>query len=349
MRRDIKSMTASEIEDYIDGIGEKSFRGKQIYSWLAGGAESFEDMTNLPKALREKLSENFYLHVPVIAKKQVSQLDGTIKYLWQLHDGNTVESVLMRYDYGNTVCISSQVGCAMGCKFCASTIGGFVRNLLPSEMLDQVRYTQKDSGYKISNIVMMGIGEPLNNFDNLLRFLEMVNDPQGMGIGMRHITVSTCGIADMIDKMGDNTLQLTLSVSLHAPDDKTRSALMPVGRTYSVDEVMSACKRYFKKTGRRISFEYAMCDGVNDTQYHAELLADKVLPVGGHVNLIPLNHVQGSCLKPSSEESIKKFLRVLTLRGVNVTVRRRLGSDIDASCGQLRRSSQEMCQDGGKP
>lgn len=347
MKRDIKSMTASEIGDFIIGVGEKHFRSGQIYSWLAKGAESFSDMTNISKSLRDKLDESLYIYVPRAVKKQVSEIDGTAKYLWQLGDGNTVESVLMKYDYGNTICISSQVGCSMGCKFCASTIGGLQRNLEPSEMLDQVMYTQKDSGLKISNIVMMGIGEPLDNFDNVIRFLELVNAPEGMGIGMRHITLSTCGLADWIDKLGDYTLQLTLSVSLHAPDDKTRSSIMPVNRRYCVDDVMSACKRYFDKTGRRITFEYAMIDGANDTSYHARLLADRVIPVGGHVNLIPLNHVEGRSLQPSSDRNIESFVKLLTRRGVNVTIRRRLGSDIDASCGQLRRNSQAMQQDGG--
>jgi len=347
MKRDIKSMTASEIGDFISSIGEKSFRSGQIYSWLAKGAESFSDMKNVPKPLRDKLDESFYIYVPKAIGKQESGIDGTVKYLWQLRDGNTVESVLMRYDYGNTICISSQVGCSMGCKFCASTIGGLVRNLEPSEMLDQVMCTQKDSGLKISNIVMMGIGEPLDNFNNVIRFLELANDPEGVGIGMRHITLSTCGLADWIDKLGDYTLQLTLSVSLHAPDDKTRSLIMPVNRRYCVDDVMVACKRYFDKTGRRITFEYAMIDGINDTAYHAQLLADRVIPVGGHVNLIPLNHVQGRDLQPSTQENMNSFVKLLVKRGVNVTVRRRLGSDIDASCGQLRRNNWVMQQDGG--
>ena len=342
MKRDIKSMTVDEIETVLEGIGEKTYRGKQVIIWLAKGVGSFEEMTNLPKILRDRLDELFYIYEPEVLKKQISERDGTIKYLWRLMDGNTVESVLMRYNYGNTICISSQVGCRMGCAFCASTIGGLVRNLEPAEMLDQVMYSEKESGLKISNIVIMGIGEPLDNFDNVIRFLQLVNSPERMGIGMRHITLSTCGLTELIDKLGDYTLQLTLSVSLHAPDDKTRSELMPVNRGLGIDNLMSACKRYFIRTGRRITFEYAMIDGINDTAWHAALLADRVSEFGGHINLIPLNSVEGKALKPSRPENLDRFIKVLSERGVNATVRRRLGSDIDASCGQLRRKTVKM-------
>lgn len=343
MKRDIKSMLPEEIAEALTAMGEKSFRGKQIFTWLARGAVSFEDMTNLSKALREKLSHEFYITAPERVEKQVSEIDGTVKYLWRLEDKNCIESVVMSYKHGNTVCISSQVGCKMGCVFCASTIGGLVRDLTPSEMLDQVIFSEKDSGMPISNIVLMGIGEPLDNFDNVLRFLEIVNNPAGVGIGMRHITISTCGITEMIDKLGDYRLQLTLSVSLHAPDDETRSAIMPQNRGLGIRELLNSCKRYFEKTGRRISFEYAMIDGVNDTERHAKLLADKMLQVGGHVNLIPLNHVEGRSMKPGSRENMDAFVKILTERRINVTIRRGLGGDIDASCGQLRRKS-----DGGR-
>ena len=274
-------------------------------------------------------------------KKQVSQLDGTIKYLWELSDGNAVETVVMQYKHGNTVCVSSQVGCRQGCAFCASTIGGLVRSLEPSEILDEVLFSQIDSGLPISNIVLMGIGEPLDNFDNVMRFLELVNHPQGMNIGMRHISLSTCGITERFDDLADRDLQLTLSVSLHAPDDETRSRLMPANRGRGVRTLMDACHRYYERTGRRISFEYAMIDGVNDTEKHARLLAKEAKSLAAHVNLIPLNHVEERQFRPSTSGHMKAFIKILEDEGVNVTIRRRLGSDVDASCGQLRRKMQK--------
>ena len=261
---DLKSMTAEELELYFKELGQPKFRAMQVFRWLHRGTESFDGMTNLPKSLRERLKAECVLTVPKVERKQVSQLDGTIKYLWRLGDGNCVETVLMRYKHGNTVCVSSQVGCNMGCVFCASTLGGKVRDLTPAEILDQVIFTEKDSGETVSNIVMMGIGEPLDNFDHVLRFLELVNHPDGLNIGMRHISVSTCGLVKQIDKLARLGLQLTLSVSLHAPDDETRSRLMPVNRAVGVDLLMDTCRRYFETTGRRISYEYAMVDGVND-------------------------------------------------------------------------------------
>lgn len=338
---DIKSLLPDELERALTALGEPKFRGKQIFQWLSRGARSFEEMTNLPKALREKLSDGFSLTPPAIERKQVSTIDGTIKYLWRLGDGNHVESVVMRYEHGNTVCISTEVGCAMGCAFCASTLGGKVRNLTPSEMLDQVIFSGLDSGYKISNIVLMGIGEPLDNFDNVIKFLRLVNHPDGVNIGMRHISLSTCGLAEKIDKLAGLDLQLTLSVSLHAPDDATRSKIMPVNRAYDVDTLLGACERYFKRTGRRISFEYAMIRDVNDTPDHARLLAGKLAGTGCHVNLIPLNDVPESALKPSTPETIRSFIATLEKRGINVTVRRKLGPDIEASCGQLRRGMEK--------
>lgn len=336
---DIKSMTPGEITVFLQEMGEPAFRGGQVFSWLHRGVASFDEMSNLPKSLREKLKAKCQLTPPVAVRKQVSQLDGTIKYLWELSDGNCVESVLMRYHYGNTVCISSQVGCRMGCAFCASTIAGRVRNLMPSEMLDQVIFTQRDSGAEISNIVLMGIGEPLDNLDAVLRFLELVNDPQGMNIGMRHISLSTCGIIPGIDRLAELQLQLTLSVSLHAPDSETRSRIMPVNRAYDVEDLFAACHRYFERTGRRISFEYAMIDGVNDHDWQADLIARKIHGMPGHVNLIPLNDVVESPFKPSRR--ILAFQKRLGSHGITVTVRRSLGSDIDASCGQLRRKAME--------
>ena len=334
---DLKSMTLDEQGEFLKGLGQPAFRARQVFSWLHRGAASFEEMSNLPKDLREQLARLCTLSRPAVARKQVSREDGTIKYLWRLADGNCVETVLMRYRHGNTVCVSSQVGCLMGCAFCASTLGGKVRDLTAGEILDQVIFTQLDSGRPISNIVMMGIGEPLDNFDNVLRFLELVNCPEGLNIGMRHISLSTCGLVKKIDKLAEYGLQLTLSVSLHAPDDETRNALMPVNRGVGVDKLLETCRRYFEKTGRRISFEYAMIDSVNDADWQADLLARRLAGTGSHVNLIPLNHVEESPLKPSRR--VREFQRRLEERGINVTVRRSLGGDIDASCGQLRRKA----------
>lgn len=337
MRQDLKSMTLPELQALFQQWDEPGFRAKQVYTWMHRGVSAFEQMTNLPKALRRRLSEQCSLSAPEVERKQCSRQDGTIKYLWRLQDGNCVETVLMRYHHGNTVCISSQVGCRMGCQFCASTLGGLVRNLTPAEMLDQVLFTQVDSGLPISNIVLMGIGEPLDNFDNVLRFLELVNSPDGMHIGMRHISLSTCGLVEKIDKLAEYRLQLTLSVSLHAPDDETRAAMMPVDRAWPVDELLAACARYFDKTGRRVSFEYAMVSGVNDTERHAALLSAKLRGTGSHVNLIPLNHVEERSYAPSSHSAVARFQKQLEAAGLTVTVRRSLGGDIDASCGQLRR------------
>jgi len=334
---DIKAMLPEEIEAALKELGQPKYRAGQIFDWLTRGVQSFDEMTNLSKDLRAQLSEQFYINHLTCLKKQVSQQDGTIKYLWQLRDGNAVETVVMQYKYGNTVCISSQVGCRQGCAFCASTIGGLVRSLEPSEMLDEVLYSQLESGLPIGHIVLMGIGEPLDNFDNVMRFLKLVNHPKGMNISMRHISLSTCGLTEKFDKLADHHLQLTLSVSLHAPDDETRSKIMPANRGRGVEEVISACERYYDKTGRRISFEYAMIDGVNDTPYHAKLLAKHALRVGAHVNLIPLNHVEESRFEPSTPEHLKAFIKILRDAGVNATVRRKLGGDIDASCGQLRK------------
>lgn len=343
MKTDIKSLSPEEIKTRLEEMGQPAFRAKQIFKWLNSGVQSFEEMTNIPKALARELSDIFYIPVPKILRKQVSKLDGTIKYLWQLEDGNSVESVVMSYAHGNTICISTQVGCRMGCAFCASTIGGLVRCLRPSEMVNQVLFAELDSGKKISNIVLMGIGEPLDNFDNVIKFLSLINHPDGMNIGMRHISLSTCGLAEKVDKLGDYNLQLTLSVSLHAPDNSTRDRIMPVNKKYPVERILKSCFDYFKKTGRRISYEYAMIDGVNDTHRHANMLADRLAGTGSHVNLILLNYVDERSLKPSTPKALKEFTDILKTRGINVTVRRRLGSDIDASCGQLRRKAIDNC------
>lgn len=336
---DIKSMTLEEITGALREMGEPAFRGKQVFTWLHRGAVSFDAMSNLSKALREKLAAAYTITAPKVACKQVSRLDGTMKYLWELGDGNCIETVLMHYHHGNTVCISSQVGCRMGCAFCASTLGGKVRDLTASEMLDQVLFTQLDSGETISNIVLMGIGEPLDNLDTVLRFLELVNHPDGLNIGMRHISLSTCGLIPGIRRLGELELQLTLSVSLHAPDSETRSRIMPVNRAYDVDALFEACHWYFQKTGRRISFEYAMIDGVNDQDWQADLIAKKVRGMPAHVNLIPLNDVRESPWKPSRR--IAAFQKRLEEHGITATVRRSLGGDIDAACGQLRKRAAE--------
>lgn len=339
---DIKSMTSEELGAWLKEQGEPSFRGKQIFTWLHRGAVSFHEMTNLPKALRERLDSQCVITHPEVARKQISAQDGTIKYLWRLLDGNCIETVLMRYKHGNTVCISCQVGCRMGCAFCASTLAGKVRDLTPAEMIDQVLFTQLDSGAEISNIVLMGIGEPLDNFDTVMTFLKLVNHPDGLNIGMRHISLSTCGLVEQIDKLAQYGLQLTLSVSLHAPDDETRSKLMPVNRSVGVEKLMDTCRRYFQTTGRRISYEYAMIDGVNDSDAQAELLAQRLKGAPGHVNLIPLNDVEESPLKPSRR--VAAFQKRLESHGLTVTVRRKLGGDIDASCGQLRRKAMKGTQ-----
>ncbi|MBQ4302299.1 MAG: 23S rRNA (adenine(2503)-C(2))-methyltransferase RlmN, partial [Oscillospiraceae bacterium] len=271
-------------------LGEPKFRGKQVYSWLHRAAPDFAAMTNLPRSLREKLADRFLLTCPTVVRKQESALDGTVKYLWRLYDGNCVETVLMRYHHGNTVCISSEVGCPMGCAFCASTIGGLVRRLSAGEILDEVLFTQADSGQEISNIVLMGIGEPLDNYDNVTRFLELVNSPEGANIGMRHISLSTCGVVPKIRTLAESELQLTLSVSLHAPSDEIRERIMPVDRRWRVDELLEACRTYYEKTGRRISFEYAMIRDVNDSRDTAKLLIRKLHGLPAHVNLIPLNN-----------------------------------------------------------
>ena len=336
---DIKSMTLEEITQACRKMGEPAFRGKQIFAWLHKGVTSFDGMSNLSKAFREKLAAQYTITAPVVARKQMSKLDGTIKYLWELADGNCIETVLMQYRHGNTVCISSQVGCRMGCAFCASTVAGKVRDLRPSEMVDQVLFTQLDSGLEISNIVLMGIGEPLDNMDNVLRFLELINHADGMNIGMRHISLSTCGVIPGIDRLAELGLQLTLSVSLHAPDSETRSKIMPVNKAYDVEQLFAACQRYFQKTGRRISFEYSMIDGVNDYDWQADLIAKQIKGMPGHVNLIPLNDVVESPFKPSKR--IAAFQKRLQSHGVTATVRRSLGGDIDASCGQLRRKAME--------
>ena len=334
---DLKSMTEGEITAYLKELGQPGFRGKQVFSWLHRGVTSFDEMTNLPAALRQTLREQCILTVPRRERKQVSRLDGTTKYLWELSDGNCIETVLMQYHHGNTVCISSQVGCRMGCAFCASTIAGKVRDLTAAEMLDQVLFTQLDSGLEISNIVLMGIGEPLDNMDTVLKFLTLVNQPNGLNIGMRHISLSTCGLADQIDKLAQHRLQLTLSVSLHAPNDQVRRQLMPIANRYPLKEVLDACMYYWEKTGRRLTFEYSLVHGVNDNLREAAALSKLIRHEHGHVTLNPVNPIKERDFVQSNRPAIEAFKNLLEKNGINVTIRRERGSDIDGACGQLRR------------
>ncbi len=335
---DIKSLTLQELKEEIAQMGEKSFKAGQIFAWLhKHGAESFDEMTNISKDLRNELQKKYDIYNCTIEKKLVSVYDETVKYLFSLNDGELIESVVMKYKYGYTICVSSQVGCKMGCKFCASGIAGYIRNLTPSEILSQVYTAQRDLGIRISHIVMMGVGEPLDNFDNVMRFLELVSNENGLNISMRNISLSTCGVVTGIYKLMEKKLQLTLSVSLHAPNDEIRSRTMPVNDRWNVDELLKACRDYTKSTSRRISFEYAMISGVNDSDECAKELGKKLKGMLCHVNLIPVNSVKERDYKKSSDNRIAGFIKTLEKYGINVTVRRTLGSDINASCGQLRR------------
>ena len=337
MNENLKSCNLTEMSAIFKEMGQPGFRAKQVYTWLHKGVRSYDEMTNLPKGLRDTLAEKYPIHAPEVVRRQESKKDGTIKYLWKLHDGNCVETVLMRYRYGNTVCISTEVGCRMGCAFCASTIGGLVRRLEPYEMLDEVLFTQVDSGLPISHIVLMGIGEPLDNFDNVMRFLELVNSGDGMNISMRHISLSTCGLVPKIDELAKRKLQISLAISLHGPNDEIRNRIMPVNKAYPIDELLSACRRYYAATSRRIHFEYAMIDGVNDRERDAKELLSRLKGLPAHINMIPLNHVEESPFEPSSKAAVAAFQKILEDGGITATVRRTLGGDIDASCGQLRR------------
>ena len=333
----IKAMTLPELTAALKEMGQPGFRAKQIYTWLHKGVRSYDEMTNISKELRTELSQRYPFTPPEVVRRQQSQRDGTIKYLWRLADGNCVETVLMRYNYGNTVCISTEVGCRMGCAFCASTIGGLVRRLEPHEMVAEVLFTQIDSGLPVSRVVLMGIGEPLDNFDNVMRFLELIGSKDGMNLGMRHISLSTCGLVPKIDELAEKKLQISLAISLHGPNDAIRDRVMPVNKAYPIDVLLAACRRYYEATSRRIHFEYAMIDGVNDREQDAKELLRRLKGLPAHFNLIPLNHVEESPLKPSSRTAVARFQKILEEGGITATVRRTLGSDIDASCGQLRR------------
>lgn len=338
MKKDILSMNFSELQDEIINLGEKKFRAEQIYFWLHKHfVNDFDEMGNISKDLREKLKKNYDIYNCSIEKKLVSVYDDTVKYLFRLYDGELIESVVMKYKYGYTICVSSQVGCKMGCNFCASGIAGFVRNLNPSEILSQIYTAQRDLNIRISHIVMMGVGEPLDNFDNVMKFLSLVSNDKGINIGMRNISLSTCGVVSGIYKLMEKNLQLTLSISLHAPNDEIRSRTMPVNNKWNVDTLLKACREYTNTTSRRISFEYAMISGVNDSDECAHELGRKLKGMLCHVNLIPVNSVKERNYKKSSDKTITGFIRILEKYGINVTVRRTLGSDINASCGQLRR------------
>ena len=343
-------MLPEELEEYFVSLGEPKFRAKQVFPRLAQGA-GIDGLTNLSKALRQRLSEECVDTLPRVEEKLVSKIDGTVKYLFRLHDGACIESVFMKYKHGNTLCISSQVGCYMGCKFCASTIGGKVRDLYPSELLGQIIAAQLDSGERISNIVMMGIGEPLDNFDNVIKFLRLVNHPDGINIGYRHISLSTCGVVPGIYKLAEIDIPITLSISLHASNNEKRTEIMPVNKKWKIAELLTACVDYYKVTGRRISFEYTLISGKNDTKADADelaaLLKNAFRGTGApiHVNLIRVNEVKETGFKKGSAESANEFAKALERQGVVATVRRRLGADVNAACGQLRRSSMQKNQD----
>lgn len=336
MKANLKNMTIQELETFFEIIGEKKFRAKQVFQWLYRGAYSFSDMTDLSKTLREKLEEEATIEQLQIAKVQISKKDGTRKYLFRLQDGNTIESVFMKYKFGNSICISSQAGCRMGCNFCASTIGGLQRNLTSAEMVDQIVAIEKDTEEKISNVVVMGTGEPFDNYENLCHFIRLINTKEGLNLGMRNITVSTCGLIPRIKEFARDFPQVNLAISLHAPNDKIRSSMMPINDRYSMSELLETCRGHIDKTGRRMTFEYALVKGINDSPKHAEELANRLRGMICHVNLIPLNRVEESRYKGIDREDAEKFKTMLEKRGVQATVRREMGTDINAACGQLR-------------
>lgn len=335
---DLLSLTIDEMEDLIDRIGEKRYRGKQVFQWVNKGIKDFENMTNLPKTLKETLQETSFITKISIEKKWISKIDGTTKYLFRLEDGNIIEAVAMKYKHGITVCISSQVGCLMGCNFCASTIGGLIRNLRAGEMIDQIILIQQDLESKISNIVLMGSGEPLHNYDEVINFLRIVNNENGLNIGNRHITLSTCGLVPEIKKLAELEIPINLAISLHAPNDNTREKLMPIAKKYSIEELIVACRYYLEKSNRRITFEYALIKGLNDSGIHANQLSRLLKGLLCHVNLIPINAVEERNYKKSDKEKAKKFQEILRNNGIETTIRREMGADINAACGQLRNS-----------
>ena len=341
-KKDIASYSFEEFQEEMLAIGEKGFRSRQIYSWIHEKlVDDFEEMTNLPKALRQKLEAAYEIRRVEMEKRQISKIDGTNKFLFCLKDGNMVESVLMKYKHGNSVCISSQVGCRMGCRFCASTLDGLERNLTPSEMLRQVYQIQKITGERVSNIVIMGTGEPLDNYDNFLKFIHMVSDEHGLNISQRNITASTCGIVPNIRKLAEEKLQITLALSLHGSNQEKRRSLMPVANKYELHEVLEACDYYFEKTGRRITFEYSLVHGVNDTPEDAKELMGILKDRNCHLNLIPVNPIKERNYEKPDKKSAENFKNKLEKNGINVTIRREMGSDIDGACGQLRRKTMQ--------
>lgn len=338
---DLRSLSPEELTAQLTAAGYPAFRAKQVRQWLDQGVTDFEQMTNLPKDLRAYLAERYAVPGVTILRKLVSAIDGTVKYLFRLDDGETVESVLMQYKHGWSQCLSTQVGCKMGCTFCATGMGGFIRDLSAAEMVAQIEAAQRDTGIRVSSIVLMGMGEPLDNYEQVVRFLRLLGEEGGVHIGMRHISLSTCGVVPGIYRLMEEQIPLTLSISLHAPNDAIRSQSMPVNKRWPMDALLQACRDYIKATGRRISFEYAMIDGVNDSDACAEELADRLRGMLCHVNLIPVNAVEGKQQKRSSRDRIRAFMAILEKKGINATVRRTLGSDINASCGQLRRQQQQ--------
>lgn len=338
---DIKSLNYDMLQEYVLKLGQKAFRAKQLYEWIhVRLVTSFQEMTNLSKEFRELLEETSVLHSGRIVQKQVSKQDGTTKYLMELTDGNLVESVLMKYKHGNSVCISTQVGCRMGCRFCASTVGGLVRSLRTSEMLDQIYEIQRETGERVSHVILMGIGEPLDNYENVVAFIKMLTDEHGLHISQRNVTLSTCGLVEQIDRLAREDLTITLAISLHAPNDKLRREMMPIANKYTIEEILAACRRYLEKTGRRITFEYSMVEGKNDSSKEAEELARILHGLNCHVNLIPLNPVEGRMGQRSRRDNIQDFKFILEKNHTNVTIRREMGRDIDAACGQLRNKKQ---------
>ncbi|MBQ2801024.1 MAG: 23S rRNA (adenine(2503)-C(2))-methyltransferase RlmN [Lachnospiraceae bacterium] len=337
-KKDIKSMNLGELKKDMEELGEKAFRATQVYEWIhVKLVQSFDEMTNISEKLKEKLREKYNFTTLEIVDKQVSAQDGTAKYLFRLQDGNLIESVLMKYKHGNSVCISSQAGCRMGCKFCASTIAGLKRNLFPSEMLEQIYRIQRESGERVSNVVVMGTGEPFDNYDNLIRFLKLLTDEKGLHISARNITVSTCGIVPKIREFAEENMQVTLAISLHAPNNEKRKRMMPIANKYSIEELLDACRYFFEKTGRRITFEYSLADGVNDSEQDAAELISLVKGMNCHVNLIPINPVEELEFEGSAKKVAEKFKNKLEKSRINVTIRREMGRDIDGACGQLRR------------
>lgn len=338
---DIRSMDLEAVTNLVIDLKQPKFRALQLFKWLQSGVDSFDEMTNIPAAFREQLNEKCYIATVKALRKYVSKIDGTVKYVYELYDGELIESVLMKYEHGYTVCISTQVGCRMGCKFCASGLYGLTRNLTASEMLAQITFAQRDNNIRISNVVMMGMGEPLDNFDNSIKFLQLVSDENGLNIGLRHISLSTSGVVSGIKKLAEYNLPITLSISLHAPNDEIRNRTMPVNKKWNIDTLLKACRDYQKVTTRRISFEYALIEGVNDSDQNARELAQRLKGIMCHVNLIPANPVKENTFKKPDRKAIIAFQKKLESLGVNATIRRTLGADIDASCGQLKKKTKE--------